>query len=224
MEDFRFQDNLHEKMAVIIAASKKDRILGCIMGMFVGDALAMGCHWDYDGASFKTKFGENVREYLAPLDDSYHPGLSAGSISQPAQLTYELLQSMASTPSGELDQENFNSRFDALLETLDGTGPGGRYTSGDIRHVYKKRVVEQKSWDDSSVAFLGADTTDILMRAALIGIRYNSDIKTAVQKTQEHARFQIGNPVLVSQASVFAAMVALLVRGEALFDSSIETK
>ena len=51
----------------------KDKIVGSILGIFIGDALGVGVHWQYDLDKLKKHRGY-VTEYLDPLPDTYHSG------------------------------------------------------------------------------------------------------------------------------------------------------
>ncbi len=48
-----------------------DRVAGALLGMFLGDALAMPVHWYYDRAALQKDYGE-VRDLVAPRNP--HPG------------------------------------------------------------------------------------------------------------------------------------------------------
>lgn len=44
---------------------QNNRAIGCLWGMFVGDALAMPVHWYYDRYRIKQDFGQ-ITQYEAP--------------------------------------------------------------------------------------------------------------------------------------------------------------
>lgn len=44
----------------------KERAVGAIMGIFIGDALGVGPHWYYDLAQLKTDYGERINDYTSP--------------------------------------------------------------------------------------------------------------------------------------------------------------
>ena len=54
-----------------IDADSRDRALGALWGVFLGDALAMPVHWYYDRQALRRDYGE-VRDLLAPHNP--HPG------------------------------------------------------------------------------------------------------------------------------------------------------
>ena len=48
---------------------KKDRIMGAIMGVLIGDALGVGCHWYYDLENLKKDCGAWISDYSDPKPD-----------------------------------------------------------------------------------------------------------------------------------------------------------
>jgi ADP-ribosylglycohydrolase len=197
----------------------RDRAKGAILGMFIGDALGLGCHWHYDLDDFKSKYGEWVTDYLKPRDDSYHPGLDAGDVSQSGQLLLYLLQSLAD--DSKYERDSWTAKVDELLKTLDGTRKGGRYTPRDMCDVYKKRVNEKKPW--GQCASDCSDTTDAFIRAALLNVRYCYDLKHAAELVNDNVGLQYGDGVVKAQNVAFGSFIGLLIRGQA-FDADVGSK
>ena len=50
--------------------SPKDRVTGAIMGVLIGDALGVGCHWYYDLSILHEDFGPWISGYLDPKTES----------------------------------------------------------------------------------------------------------------------------------------------------------
>ena len=106
-----------EKDSTVAAdISTKDRIMGAIMGVFVGDALGVGTHWYYDLDGLKNDFGPWISDYQDPKLDStgefakvhqhrYEQGVRAGDMSQTGQLYKLLLESVAD--QGGYDRNDF---------------------------------------------------------------------------------------------------------------------
>ncbi|KAJ1487234.1 ADP-ribosylation/Crystallin J1 [Baffinella frigidus] len=195
----------------------RDRATGAIVGAFIGDAMAMGCHWVYDHSKFVDLYGERVDTYLKPRADGFHADLEAGQYSQTSEICVLLLESLVE--KGELDQEDFNSRFDKMLGSCDGQrGGSGRYTPRDICDVYRGRIIEKKEW--GKVACGGTDSGDTLGRAALIGVRYAADMPKVAALAKEHVALQVSCPAVQCHAIAVALLTALFVRGEP-FDSTV---
>ena len=127
---------------------RDDAAMGGLLGAFVGDALGLGCHWYYDLRELRSDYGDWISDYTTPKRDRkdrfgpiaklrYEAGLRAGDLSQTGEVTMLLLESVAMR--GEYDPEDFMSRLDTLLGTLDGTPFSGRYTDRAMRDVWKQR-------------------------------------------------------------------------------------
>lgn len=196
-------------MATNTALTTEDRAAGAIMGAMIGDALGLGCHWYYDLDQLKREFGEWISDYTTPKPGRYHEGCKAGEVSQSGQLYQFLLETLKE--KGGYEEEDFCSRVDALLATLDGTRKGGRYTQKDMVDVWKNRVVLKKPWSESSSPH--GDTTDSCVRAAALAARYHDDLPTLVRMISSNARLQYGDPQLHTQSIAFGLTVACLIAG-----------
>ena len=125
-----------------------DRAAGAILGVFIGDALGVGVHWQYDLEKLERERGY-VTSYLDPLPGTFHSGtsdapgkgqLKAGQLEQQGEITKLLLNSLADKHC--LDQEDFHNRFEKeilLEESMDGTRKAGKYgwTDKTICDIYK---------------------------------------------------------------------------------------
>ncbi len=124
--------------------SRKDRAKGSIIGTIIGDALGVGPHWYYDLDELRAEYGEWIDTYTPPKQNPSFPdvwkarqGLKPGDVSQTGQVFILLLESVAE--SGGYNEVDFTERLDGLLDTLDGTQSGGRYTDEAIRDVWHGR-------------------------------------------------------------------------------------
>ena len=98
----------------------KERIVGAIMGAFIGDALALGCHWIYDYEELWRDFGSWVDDFSDPKakDEGgsfemvskyrYDAGVRAGMSSQTGQLLQVMLETAAAKNPGGANEEAFN--------------------------------------------------------------------------------------------------------------------
>lgn len=191
--------------------SVEDRAAGAIMGAMIGDALGLGCHWYYNLDQLRREFGEWISDYTTPKAGRYHEGCKAGEVSQTGQLYQFLLETLKE--KGEYVEEDFCSRIDALLATLDGTRKGGRYTQKDMVDVWKNRVELKKPWSESASPH--GDTTDSCVRAAALAARYHTDLTTLVKVIRSNARVQYRDPQLHTQSIAFGLTVACLISGMA---------
>ena len=190
-------------------ASVQDRAAGAIMGAMVGDALGLGCHWYYDLDELKREHGEWISDYTTAKPGRYHYGCKAGNVSQTGQVYQFLLETLSE--KGEYNEEDFCSRWDALLATLDGTRQGGRYTAKDMVDVWKNRRVLKKPWSESASPF--GDTTDSCVRAVALAARYHNDIPTLIEKIRSNARLHYRDPQIQVHSIAYGLTVACLLNG-----------
>jgi len=199
----------------------QDRIVGALMGAFIGDALALGPHWYYDLDELHREYGDWISDYTTPRPGRYHAGLKAGQGSQAAVLLRLTLSSLVE--QGGYDETDFCRRMNRdFLSLIDGTpmnGPGG-YTSQSIREAWRKRVLQGLPWDKTGG---NADTSEAAERALAIAVCYAlrpSELASAV--TRNTVLTQTDGTV-VAMTVAFCAVLGLLVEGHR-FDEEISGK
>jgi ADP-ribosylglycohydrolase len=197
-----------------------DRAAGAIVGACVGEALAMGVHWQYDLATLQADRGW-VSDYTTPLPDTYHAGcLTAGQTTLPGAITHELLASLASRRG--LDQDDFHERFDSLLRSpgMDGTRTGGRWgwTDKVYCELWRARVEEGRPWSECFAP--RSDDTATIVRAALIGARYHASPTTMCEAATLHAEAQTHDTGVVANSAAFASLVGGAIQGVPLLELS----
>ncbi len=82
----------------------EQRANGMLLGAFVGDALALGPHWNYERSDISTRYGR-ITGYLPPGSD-YHPGKQAGDLTHLGDQMMLLQQNIVSH-DGLFDAEDF---------------------------------------------------------------------------------------------------------------------
>lgn len=192
----------------------KERAVGAIMGMFIGDALGVGPHWYYDLAQLKKDYGEWIDDYTSPKAGRYHAGLSAGENSQTGQVAGFLLESLSAM--GSYNESDFCLRVDALLATLDGSPEGGRYTDEAMRDVWQARQAA-KIW---SQAGSFADTSEAAIRTPVLAARYHNDFKRLLECMRSNVRLTHRDPFIAGRSVAFGLVVAALINGETLESAS----
>ena len=212
----------------------KDRIVGSILGIFIGDALGVGVHWQYDLDLLQEQRGF-VTDYLDPLPGTFHSGtkdapapgkLVAGQLEQQGVIDKLLLESLARYKA--LNQTDFLTRLqdDIFLgdPTMDGTRHGGRYgwTDKSICDLYQARILQQKPWNECAPP--RSDTPDAIVRSALLGALYFRTPREMSVQVQQHARYTTGDSSVQSHSVAFASMVAaLLDHADLALDESLST-
>lgn len=192
--------------------SLADRAAGAILGVLIGDALALGPHWYYDLDELRREYGPWITDYTDPRPGHYHAGARAGQPSQTGLLIESLLRSVAER--GGYDEADWTGRMDRdFLPRLDGSpksGPGG-YTNQDMRDVYRRRVVEGRPWGQCASP---ADTTEAAVRMVVLAARYAAEPRTAATLSAAHGRLTQDDSLTLSLSVAFSCVVSALVRGE----------
>ena len=105
-----------------------DTAKAMVLASFIGDALALGPHWEYDTTALAQRFGP-VTGYVEPPADSYHAGKKAGELTHYGDQTLVLLDSLAAR--GRFDPDDFAARWQQLFAAYDG------YIDGATRMTLK---------------------------------------------------------------------------------------
>lgn len=201
--------------------STADRAAGALMGAFIGDALALGPHWYYDLDELRSRYGEWVSDYAAPMPDHYHAGMKAGESSQAGLLLRLTLESLADC--GAYDEGDFCRRMDEdFFPHIDGVpmhGPGG-YTSQSIREAWRKRVQQGLPWGQVAG---NADTTEAAERTLALAVRYALDPAALAEAVTRNTVLTQTDGTVVAMTVAFGAVLGMLVEGHAL-DASISAK
>ena len=188
--------------------TQQDRAVGAIIGSLIGDALSVGPHWYYDLDQQRADYGDWIADYLPAKEGRYHYPLEVGEVSQTGQITLLLLESLAE--QGGYNPVDFTQRFDTLLETLDGTPRGGRYTDHAIRDVYRQRKAGLP-W--SEVGSRSADTADSAIFLAPLAARYAGDLQGFADRATQQIRFTHRNPIIGINALAWGLVVAGVIAG-----------
>ena len=77
----------------------QDRAAGAVVGVLIGDAMAVGPHWFYDLDEMREAYGGRITDYVPVLPNRYHVGVELGDVSQSGQFNQLLIESIA-TSSG----------------------------------------------------------------------------------------------------------------------------
>ena len=199
---------------------KKDRIMGAIMGVLIGDALGVGSHWYYDLENLKKDFGPWISDYSDPKTDSsgqwakvhqhrYEKGLRAGDVSQSGQLFIMLLESVAE--KGTYDRSDFTSRIDKFFETLDGTSYSGLYTDQAVRETWKHRQ-DGTGWDDPKVGSNSITSEAAQMNAILAALYWKDPLQMA-KEANRNTKLFYHNDFAITHSVSYALVVSGLIKG-----------
>ena len=191
-----------------------ERVLGALMGAFVGDALALGPHWYYDLDALRRDYGPWITDYTAPRPERYHAGLRAGQSSQAGWLLERTLSSLVER--GGYDEADFCRRIDEeLFPLLDGTplsGPGG-YTSQSIREAWRLRVGRGLAWGEIGGY---ADNTEAAERVLAIAVRHALHPERLARDVGSNTALTQIDPTVMAMTVAYGCVLGQLVQGQAL--------
>lgn len=205
--------------------SQRDRIMGAIMGVFVGDALGVGTHWYYDLDNLKKDNGEWITDYQDPKLNSigrhanvhkyrYEQGIRAGDLSQTGQLYTLLLESIVE--QGGYDRNDFGTRVDGLFETLNGKNFSGRYTDHAIRETWRNRKAGI-AWDDPKVGS-NADTSEAAQMNTLLAALFFDDPEKLAKTANSNTKLFYSNDFPITHSVAYSIVVGGLINGIPLAD------
>jgi len=201
------------------SVGKQDRIKGAIMGAIIGDALGLGPHWIYKPRELVAKFGTWIDNYMAVMPNPRFPAvwesrknLKLGDVSQTGQVYLLLLESVAG--NGKYIEPDFTTRLDGLLDKLDGTSAGGRYTDEAMIDVWNARK-EGVEWP-----YAGSykDTSEAAMRTPIIAALHADDQNAALKTMIGNVALTHCDPVVVGQSTAFGMHVWMLINGVEMKD------
>ncbi len=205
--------------------TEKDRIMGAIMGVLIGDALGVGCHWYYDLAILEEDFGPWISNYVDPKMESnnrwvtvsqhrYELGVRAGDVSQTGLFIIMLLESVAE--KGTYDRNDFAARVDEYFKTIDGTNYQGRYTDTAIRQTWANRH-NGISWDDPEVGAI-AITSEAAQMGVILSALYYKDPERVAKETFSNLRLFYRNDFAAAASVPYDLHVAGFISGVPLTD------
>lgn len=199
----------------------EDRIVGAIMGAFIGDALALGPHWYYDLDELRADYGNWISDYKDPKPHRYHAGMKAGESSQAGLLLELTLSSLVD--QSRYDEEDFCKRMDEdFFPMIDGNpmnGPGG-YTSQSIREAWRLRVQKGLPWGSVGGK---ADTTEGAERILAIATRYALQPSMLASYVKKNTLLTQTDGTVVAMTVAYAAVLGMLVEGHRL-DAALSSK
>lgn len=199
--------------------STHERIVGSVMGYFIGDALGLGCHWYYDFNDLWKEHGTWINDFVDPKLDSstsmayihkhrYNNGIRGGYNSQTGQLTQILLESVVE--KGEFEVVDYTQRVDNFFENINGTDLSGRFTDRVVREAYdaRKKGIAWQSLEMGS----GTSTSDAGQYAVVLAGLYR-DPALLAEKTYQLSRLWYKDPAFISYHVVYALIVQGIING-----------
>ena len=188
----------------------QDRAAGAVMGVLIGDAMAVGPHWYYDLDEMRQAYGGRITDYVPVLPNRYHVGVELGDVSQSGQFNQLLIESIVDC--GGYVESDYTRRLDALLDTLDGTESGGRFTEQAVRDIWHSRKEQGKAWRSEGFASF-AETSEAAQRAVVIAARYANDPMQAGRLSADCTKLTHADPSIVTASTAYGVVVAAVISG-----------
>lgn len=197
-----------------------------MLGVLIGDALGVGCHWYYDFAKFRERYGE-VTGFVDPFPGHYHEGLPRGAPSQTGEVMIQLLRSLeaqamlrAAVGSDEhaasaiplYNEADFTARLDGILAGIDGTPKGGRagYTDRMMRDVYQSRVVRKEPWGGPTTASW-TNTSEAAQRVPMLSAALCGDMHVMSEAIFSNVKLTYRDDFTVAESTAFGLAAGVLV-------------
>ncbi|MFP5258509.1 MAG: ADP-ribosylglycohydrolase family protein [Acidobacteriota bacterium] len=195
-----------------------DNAKAMVLASFIGDALALGPHWEYDVVALSRRFGP-VTGYNDPPADGFHAGKKAGEQTHYGDQTLVLLDSLAAR--GRFDLDDFAARWRGLFADYAG------YVDGATRMTLK--IFEFGEGPDNS----GSNSIDLAGAARVAPLVYalGDDLPLLVEAARAQTKMTHNHARVIEAAEFFARTAwavlggkkpeaALILAGEAGYASA----
>lgn len=182
-----------------------------ILGAFLGDALALGLHWNYDSSAVAQQAAPLLADGIftslaAPGFGSHHAGKAAGDFTHYGDQTMVLLESIAE--SDNFDLQHFFTQWQALFEDYDG------YVDGATRGT-KERILA-----GADAAHSGAPSHDLAGASRMAPLLAIFDQESALVAATQAQTKMTHNTLDILDCSAFLARTACsLLAGEPMEES-----
>jgi poly(ADP-ribose) glycohydrolase ARH3 len=175
----------------------RDRFVGCLMGLAVGDAL--GAPFEGLPAEFILWHCGSVPDVLArPLDGPLR-------YTDDTQMAIGVAEMLAS--SGEIDPTALLQRFAANYDPERGYGRGARQLLKAVAAGHETDELAQTLFPGGSYGNGAA------MRVAPVGVLFHHDLDRVAEQAAQSARTTHRHPLGIEGARLMAVATALAVRG-----------
>lgn len=180
-----------------------------VWASFIGDALALGPHWEYDVAALRARFGQ-VTGYNTPDPDGYHGGKKAGEFTHYGDQTRLLLRSLAD--KGRFDLDDFAAKWLATMRGYSG------YIDGATRMTLK--IFDFGEGPEQS----GSNSNDLAGAARVAPLVYAlaDDLPALVAAARAQTKMTHNHAQVIEAAEFFARTArAVLVDGKSPRDALV---
>lgn len=192
--------------------TKKDKILGCLIGAAAGDAMGAATE-TRTMAQIKEKFGGYVRDFIDPPEDTFARGNAAGQITDDFSLAYVTCEKIIAA-RGKITAENATEALLhwASIEKYFGrfAGPTTRAAVAALRGDSVPRLENFIPANENSKATNGA-----AMKIAPIAMFSAGDVDKAIYDAVTISAVTHNNNIAMSAAAAVAAAASRALEDEA---------
>ena len=179
-----------------------DKPKAAILASLVGDALALGVHWDYDPRHI-IKMHDRVNLFLDPEPGSFHNGKKAGDFTHYGDQTLVLIDSLVQAPGFDLD--NFSRLWQDFFRDYHGYyDKATKKTLANLGQGMGPKVCGSSSSD-----LAGA------VRIAPLAALLNDRPQKLLEAVRTQTAFTHNNPAVLGAAEFLARCVLLCLDGKA---------
>ena len=178
-----------------------DKAKAMVWASFVGDALALGPHWEYDPNALAARFGR-VTGYVDPPSDGYHAGKRAGELTHYGDQTLVLLRSLAAC--GGFDLDDFATQWRTLFSGYTG------YVDGATRMTLK--IFEFGEGPRHS----GSNSSDLAGACRIAPLVYalRGDLPVLIEAVRDQTRMTHNHARVIEAAEFFARTTCGVLNGQ----------
>ncbi len=162
-----------------------------VLASLIGDALALGPHWEYDPDALARRYGR-VTGYLDPPPGGYHGRRKAGEQTHYGDQTLVLLHSLAER--GGFDLEDFAAKWRQRMEGYDG------YSDGATRMTLKIFAFGEDARNS------GSNSTDLAgaSRVAPLVYALRNNLEALVEAVRSQTKMTHNHAQVIEAAEFFA--------------------
>jgi ADP-ribosylglycohydrolase len=194
------------------SSALRDKILGCLANLAIGDALGYPAH-EMSQEEIERRFDGPLRDFHPPFSDNpYHTDMAAGQVTDDTIMTCVIADAVADA-TGVMDARYFGTRIAewALENRVWEITP----MFGPTTKIRLKRLIEGE--DPVAVGTSGSKSTDgatngAAMRVTPAGLINPGGIQNAVELAVQASLPTHGTQVAISGAAAVAAGVSAALR------------
>lgn len=177
-----------------------EKAKAAVLGMFAGDSLALGPHWEYDVKSLQAKFGR-IEGLTAPAG-RYHQGKAAGDFTHYGDQAFVLLESLAAKKG--FDLADFFERWKALFAGYKGYFDGAT-----------KKTLERIDFGEGPESS-GSNSNDLAgaARIAPLLLVHAEDLDALTAAARAQTRMTHNNSQVLDSAEFFARAAFAALHGK----------